>query len=137
MNGAEIKMIMLFAEAVTSEEKTDRIMQLQFSALQELQGQLRYYEKRGYSNKLIEAIAEKKGRMILQTTNKAEMEKILHPDNPHYNGVEFVAAPMSVPEEELICWSEASLRAPLNSAGNRRYMTLFKQFFPNESEDLQ
>ena len=37
---------------------------------------------------------------------------------------------------ELICWSEASLRAPLNEYAFRRYMELFCRMFPEESEAL-
>ena len=39
-------------------------------------------------------------------------------------------------EEELICWSEASLRAPLNETGFQRYSELFRLVFPEESERL-
>ena len=42
----------------------------------------------------------------------------------------------SVPEEELICWSEASKNAPLNEVGFKCYMELFKQVLPEESKAL-
>ena len=50
--------------------------------------------------------------------------------------MEFISDPYLLPEEELICWSEASLRAPLNEPGYRRYMKLFRQVFPEESQAL-
>lgn len=132
MNNAEVTMVMYFAEVITGENMTDRVQQLQLSALQELRSQLQYYRSRGIAEKLISTIAEKKGRLILKTTSKAEMDRVLRPGPPHYNGAEFVPAANSIPEEELICWSETSMRTPLNSAGYRRYFALFKQIFPDE-----
>ncbi len=51
-----------------------------------------------------------------------------------HNGSKFIPDEFSVPEEELICWSETSLRAPLNEAGFNRYMELFRQILPMEYE---
>ena len=132
----EVSMIMHFAELITKEGIPPRVQELQFTALQELQAQLQYYAKHGYHKRLITGIAEKKGAMILKTTSKADMDRVMHPRPPHYNGTEFVPDEFSIPEEELICWSETSLRAPLNSAGLKRYMALFKEIFPQESETV-
>ena len=133
---AEVSMIMHFAELITKEGIPPRVQELQFTALQELQAQLQYYAKHGYHKRLITGIAKKKGAMILKTTSKADMDRVMHPRPPHYNGTEFVPDEFSIPEEELICWSETSLRAPLNSAGLKRYMALFKEIFPQESETV-
>ena len=136
MKDAEVSMIMHFAELITKEGIPPRVQELQFTALQELQAQLQYYAKHGYHKRLITGIAKKKGAMILKTTSKADMDRVMHPRPPHYNGTEFVPDEFSIPEEELICWSETSLRAPLNSAGLKRYMALFKEIFPQESETV-
>lgn len=133
---AEVSMIMHFVELITKEGIPPRLQELQFSALRELQAQLQYYAKRGYHKRLITGIAEKKGALILKTTSKADIDKVMHPRAPHYNGAEFVPDEFSIPEEELICWSETSLQAPLNSAGLKRYRVLFKEFFPQESESM-
>ena len=74
--------------------------------------------------------------MIMSASSKTEMDKILKPKAPHFDGVRFVADRYLLPEEELICWSEASLRAPLNEYAFRRYMELFCRMFPEESEAL-
>ena len=86
--------------------------------------------------KLLYAIAEKKCRMIGSITSKSEMEQVIRPRCPHYDGNRFIPDAYSVPEEELICWSETSLKAPLNAAGFQRYMELFKQILPEESRKL-
>ena len=131
----EIVMIPFFAEIITA-DIPDHIRGLRFDALKVLQSHLRLYEKLGYMPKLLCAIAEQKCERILAVTAKSEIEKILKPSCPHYNGAEFVPDDYSVPEEELICWSETSLRAPLNAAGFKRYMELFRQVFPDESKEI-
>lgn len=114
----------------------DQTKNLRFLAVLKLQGCLHQYEQRGYLPKLIRAIAEKKCWIIGTITTEPEMEKLLKPSCPHYYGGKFKPGEYDIPEEELICWSEASLRAPLNSAGYQRYMELFKQVLPEESRRL-
>ena len=124
----DVILIPFFAEVIVG-ERTDKVLELQFSALRQLQAVLHYYEQRGYSEKLIGAIAEQKGQMIITTTTKAEMEKVLHPS-------EFVPDKYLIPEEELICWSETSLRGPLIRPAMKRYMELFQRLYPDEAKDL-
>lgn len=132
---ADIILIPYFAEVIVG-DKPEKVQSLQFTALRQLQARLHYYDQRGYSDKLINAIAEKKSEMIMRTTTKAEMEKVLHAPAPHYTGAEFVTDQYCVPEEELIGWSETSLRGPLIPAGLKRYMELFKLVFPEETHSV-
>lgn len=74
--------------------------------------------------------------MILQTSSETEMNKLLKPHCPHFDGVNFIPGKYHVPEEELICWSETSLKAPLNHNGFKRYAELFKQVFPDKSKEI-
>lgn len=110
----------------------DRIRELQFLGIRRLQSYLGHYQKLGYAEKLLYAIAEKKGRLICSVSSRTEMEKLLKPRCPHYDGNKFIPDEFCIPEEELICWSETSLQAPLNEAGLHRYMELFSQIFPAE-----
>ena len=87
---ADVILIPYFAEVIVS-EKPEKMLDLQFSALRQLQARLRYYKQKGYHDKLIHAIAEKKAEMIMRTTTKAEMEKVLHAPAPHYTGAEFIS----------------------------------------------
>ena len=100
-------LIPYYAEIITG-DMPDKTRELRFSAIRTLQGYLCYYQKLGY------------------------MEKLLKPRCPHYDGNKFVPDAFCVPEEELICWSETSLKAPLNEAGFCRYMELFSQILPAE-----
>ena len=125
-----------FAELICSEGISEKVFALRFDALKMLQGLIHHYDERGYSDTLLNGIAEKKGAMIMSASSKTEMDKILKPKAPHFDGVRFIADRYLLPEEELICWSEASLRAPLNEYAFRRYMELFCRMFPEESEAL-
>ena len=133
MNDFMIALLPYYLEIITG-DIPDKIRELRFFAIQKLQDYLCYYQKLGYMEKLLYAIAEKKGGLICSVSNKEEMEKLLKPRCPHYDGNQFVPDALCVPEEELICWSETSLRAPLNEAGFHRYMELFSQIFPDEYE---
>ena len=132
---ADVILIPYFAEVIVG-DKSEKVQSLQFTALRQLQARLHWYSERGYQDKLINAIAEKKSEMIMRTTTKAEMEKVLHAPAPHYTGAGFVTDQYCVPEEELIGWSETSLRGPLIPAGLKRYMELFKLVFPEETHSV-
>lgn len=125
------------AELITQEGVADNVRELRWDALMQLTRQLNYYKSLGYINRLLYAIADKKGKMIMETSSKTEMEKVLKPHAPHYNGNEFFPDKYNVLEEELICWSETSLKSPLNDAGNKRYMQLFSEVFPEDYARLQ
>ena len=131
----DVILIPYFAEVIVG-DKPEKVQSLQFTALRQLQARLHWYSERGYQDKLINAIAEKKSEMIIKTTTKAEMEKVLHAPAPQYTGAGFVTDQYCVPEEELIGWSETSLRGPLIPAGLKRYMELFKLVFPEETHSV-
>lgn len=136
IEGFEIPLIFSFSEILVSEQKPDKVRKLQFSALRTLAGHLRYYKSLGYMDSLLYAIAEKKGKLILEITSKTEMDKLMKPHAPHYNGAEFIPDEYNIPEEELICWSEASFIGPLNNVGYKRYMQVFSEVFPEEGKTL-
>lgn len=97
-----VSLIPYFAELICSEGISEKLFALRFDALRELQGLLSQYDKRGYSAKLLNSIGEKKGAMIMSADSKTEVNKILRPKAPHYDGVRFVSDQYLLPEEELI-----------------------------------
>lgn len=121
-----------YSELMT-DEIPDRVRMLRFEALKSLQDRLAVYQRNGYMARLIHAIAEKRCRMIMEATTKAEMKKILELPSPHYDGSKFVPDKYHVPEEELICWSETSLRG---HAGYKRYCEVFRELFPEQEEKI-
>lgn len=137
MNDCEYTVTLIFAFAeVIAGDMPDKVRILRFEGLKRLQSTLAFYKQRGYMEEILNGIAEKKCQMILSVTSKTEMEKVLKPHCPHYDGVKFIPDAYNVPEEELICWSETSFLAPLNEAGFKRYMEVFKSVFPEKSKQL-
>ena len=127
----ELIILFAFVEVVMDESTSDALKELRVDALTKVQRSLNHYHHLGYVRELTTAIAEKKCQMIKEATSSTEMQKFLKPRCPHYDGSKFVEDPYIVPEEELICWSYASLRFPLNSIGAARFKELFDRIFPD------
>ena len=127
----EMVIFFAFAEIVMDEDASDDLKSIRIDALKKVQRSLNHYHHLGYIPELTRAIAEKKCRMIKEATSKSEMEKFLQPRCPRYDGEKFIEDPYIIPEEELICWSYASLRFPLNSIGTARFQEVFKRVFPD------
>jgi len=127
----EMVIFFAFAEIVMDENASDDLKSLRIDALKKVQRSLNHYHHLGYIPELTRAIAEKKCRMIKEATSKSEMEKFLQPRCPRYDGEKFIEDPYIIPEEELICWSYASLRFLLNSIGAARFQEVFKRVFPD------
>ena len=127
----EMILFFAFAEIMMDEESSDALKELRLEALKKLHRNLSHYQNLGYISQLTTAIAEKKCRMIKEATSRSQMMKFLKPRCPHYDGSKFIEDHYIIPEEELICWSHTSLRAPLNSIGAARFKEVFQRVFPN------
>ena len=131
-----IVMLPYFAELIVA-DMPDSVRNLCFDAMRQVQDYLHHYEVLGYMPGFLCVIAEKKCRYIMAATTKADMEQIIKPHCPYYDGNRFIPGPYSIPEEEMICWSETSMKEPLTSVGLGRYLELFHQVFPEESKFLR
>ena len=71
-------------------------------------------------------------------STKSNMQDFLKVSTPNYSGGKFTDSntPYYSEEEELLLWSETSLRGPLISAGYERYMELFKKILPQKAEQI-
>ena len=127
----EMVLFFAFAEIVMDDDASGNTKSIRIDALKKVQRSLNHDHHLGYIPELTRAIAEKKCRMIKEATSKSEMEKFLQPRCPRYDGEKFIEDPYIIPEEELICWSYASLRFPLNSIGAARFQEVFKRVFPD------
>ena len=123
-----------YAEAL-ADDIPKRVRELRFAAIKELQAYLITYQNNGYDQRLIDAIAKKKCEMISTITSKSDVDLLIKPRCPHFDGNRFIPDKFMVPEEELICWSETSLRAPLRSEAFERYVELFGQVYPEKSKE--
>lgn len=137
MFDTDILICMKVAEVLVDETSSAKVLELRMKALATLRGQIEYYRKLGYVERLIEGIAEKRAAMIMKATTQTEMDKVMRPRAPRYDGGKFVPDEYNIPEEEMIAWSMVSLQAPLSSIGMQRYMELFREFFPKESKELK
>jgi hypothetical protein len=138
INGiTEINMLMTFVEILMDEKSSDRVKDIRLEGLKQLGSFLTYYTRQGYRFELITAIAEKKSKMIKEATTKAEIDKIVKPRIPYFNGNKFVPDKYIVLEEEMICWSEASFVAPLNDIAFQRYMELLKEILPEQASLIE
>ena len=133
----EMVIFFAFAEIVMDETASDDLKGIRIDALKKVQLSLNHYHHLGYIPELTRAIAEKKCRMIKEATSKSEMQKFLQPRCPRYDGEKFIEDPYIIPEEELICWSYASLRFPLNSTGAARFQEVFKRVFPDGTGNVK
>lgn len=133
----DLLIIMRIAEVLMDEETPEKVCELRLKALGSVRNQLEHYKGLGYIDRLLNGIAEKRVTMIMKATTKTEMDRVMIPKAPHYNGAEFITDEYHIPEEEMIAWSMVSLQAPLSSIGMQRYMELFREFFPEESKELR
>ena len=65
---------------IAASDTPERVKKLRLGAVSELQRYLHYYRQLGYMPKLLYAIADKKCRMIVSATTKAEMQKLIRPN---------------------------------------------------------
>lgn len=81
------------------------------------------YKQRYFDEKVVNSILKKKTKLIEDAKTCEEIDRIMKGPIP------FDDSGITIPEEEMLMWSEASLRAPLNSEATNRYLSLAKSFF--------
>ncbi len=123
-------------QTIHENQVPERIKLFRMTASLQLRRNLRVLLKEGFRPDLVLRIAEKKIAMLHEATSKAQVESILHPPAPHFNGVKFSSSPYLTPEEELIAWSQASESAPLNHWGQKRFEELFSEIFPQMAQSI-
>lgn len=134
---SDYNMILLSAMAeVIENPKPDRIREARFAALKKLQKNLNWYRSHSYMEELLVRIADKKCHMLMEACSKKELDLIMNPPVPHYNGNEFIVDRHLLPEEELIAWSETSLCAPLTHTACKRFEAVFREVFPEQSKAI-
>lgn len=121
---------------IMAQEMPKRVKEIRLSVVNETRKCLSRYARLGYMPELLCAIAEKKCAKLKTISTKEEARRLSQPRCPAHTGDGFVQDDMIIPEEELICWSEISLQTPLNEAGFRRYMELFRQILPEKSKKI-
>ena len=133
MNEDEFDMIMEIADSISVfAELEHRSQAFQRAAAEAIESSLklvRFFRNQGIRSDVVHVVYEKRMAQIRAARTVAELNEIAKPAKPHYIGNGFATGPYDVPEEEMIFWSLASLKAPLNHDASERYMDLFRQAF--------
>lgn len=101
----------------------ERLEVNKMSALLQLGVDIGKYRKDCYDERILKAIYTKKKKLIEEANTCAELKDIMSGPKP------FDDSGISVPEEEMIMWSKASLVAPLNHLATERYIALVKNVY--------
>lgn len=130
--GSVLNLSSAIAEVIASpqvDQLPKRVLEEKISALWDTYNRARSYRAMSIRDDIVDAIVEKKTSLILDATTVQELKSICAEPKPYYNGNQFITSQYCIPEEEMIMWSRTSLKAPLNEAGIKRYMQLFKEIF--------
>lgn len=123
-------------EIMTDQTKNAALKQASLQALARVKQIVTGYAEDHFAFFLVLSIMEKKSRMIAAAASKKELEEIVKPSVPRWNFGSFLTGPYHVLEEEAILWSEASLEAPLNDDGVKRYQEVFSKLFPEQAAEI-
>lgn len=107
-------------------KKEDKLAIKKAVALCEAADKVEKYRSCGFDNNLCTTIFVKKDELIKNAKTIEDINQIMKGPIP------FDDSGYTVPEEEAIMWSEASLKAPLNSQAFDRYLSLMKKIYGEE-----
>jgi len=129
----EFDMIMEIADSISVfaelEYRSQAFQRATAEAIESSLKLVRFFRNQGIRSDVVHVVYEKRMSQIRTASTVAELNEISKPAKPHYTGNGFITGPYDVPEEEMIFWSLASLKAPLNHDAYERYMELFQQTF--------
>ena len=106
-----------------------KLQECKVSAVRQAAALADAYAREGIREDLVNTVMEKKIDLILNAQTVQEVRRAASLPKPRFTGAEWVEDPFTVPEEELILWSRASLPGVLTSYGRQRFQALFKQIF--------
>ena len=133
MDTGEIDMIMEIADSICvfaeMEHHSQAVQRAAGEAIESSLKLVRFFRNQGIRSDVVHVVYEKRMAQIRVAKTVAELNEIAKPAKPHYTGNGFATGAYDVPEEEMIFWSLASLKAPLNHEASERYLNLFKQTF--------
>lgn len=121
---------------VDFDKLTDKLLEAKFDAIQKVFGMVECYARNGVTDKIVDAIMEKKATMILEATAIKDIKEIAEAPKPHYDGCRWHVSEHAVPEEELVLWFITSLKAPLVNYAMERYKELFEQVFGKSMDEV-
>jgi hypothetical protein len=124
------------ADVLLEEGIKPNLREARIDALHQAMGLVNQYEKWGFRSDLLDVIMEKKAALIQSSDTLETVRKAAMPPSPRYTGASWLEDPLTVPEEELILWSQTSLSGPLAEHTFKRFVTLFMKVFQVSELDL-
>lgn len=106
------------------------------SALSQLKKIVDQYIKEFYNNELSLIIFKKKSQFIINAKSKQQLNDILKPSLPNYNGEKYCSE-YHLKEEELLLLSLISLNHVLNHIVYKRFIELFLEFYSQHKNILK
>lgn len=126
MSALEFETITALAEIVSYNPES-ALGKAKIGAIKNAIERANYYKSQMFDDTFIVPALKKRMEYIRNAKTVAEITEILKSPNPTYNGNEFVNAnQFEIAEEEMMCWSLASLKAPLSQEACNRYFKLFE-----------
>ena len=126
------------AEVVLDTTCSEKEREVRLECLTQIFVRANAYLKKGFLPDVVEAFFVRKMEGLPLVSTKQDMQDFLKVSTPHYFGGKFTVSniPYYSEEEELLLWSETSLRGPLITARYERYMELFKKILPQKAEQI-
>ena len=114
------------AEVVLDTTCSEKEREVRLECSTQIFGRANAYLKKGFLPDVVEAFFVRKMKGLPLVSTKQDMQDFLKVSTPHYFGGKFTVSniPYYSEEEELLLWSETSLRGPLITAGYERYVRI-------------
>ena len=118
------------AEVVLDTTCSKKEREVRLECLTQIFGRANAYLKKGFLPDVVEAFFVRKMEGLPLVSTKQDMQDFLKVSTPHYFGGKFTVSniPYYSEEEELLLWSETSLRGPLITAGYDVIWNCLKRF---------
>lgn len=123
-------------ETLFDENCPEHIRRAKLQGITQAMSLTKLYLNYGIRSDLLDLIMKKKTDLILSANTLADIKKAADPPKPHFNGISWHGDPLHVPEEELVIWSQVSMKGPLIECAYQRYMQLFSRVFGVAEEDI-
>lgn len=112
---------------------TEEIREKKLDALRETARRVAVYDNgHCYDPLILTGYTHKMCQFILDAQKGGEINEIMSPLKPIYDGNKLIDRKYQVDEEELLGLSAASLRVPLNGIATKRMLELMYRVFPKE-----
>lgn len=116
-------------------KKEQKLLEEKIRAIHSVHTQMIHHKQSGIMPNLLNFICMKKAEMLKAATTIQDVKEIADPPKPNYTGNGWQLSPNSLIEEEVIYWSQTSLKALLNQIRFKRYISLMEEIFEKKFDE--